>query len=101
MVKARGSDSDCITNLNPSVVSQRFRITGVRHCVLESKTRGLRAPVQALLVVAVDLARLLELGGEVLDGFGIVFGVQVHDESVGCHCRTLGMKILFVGDLMD
>jgi hypothetical protein len=44
------------------------------------------SPTKSLLVVGVDLARLLQLGDELGDALGIVFGVEVDDEGVDHFC---------------
>ena len=43
-------------------------------------------PAKSLLVIAVDLASLLELGDELLDALGIILSVEVNDESVDHVC---------------
>lgn len=43
------------------------------------------SPAQAFLVVAVDLARLLQLGHELVDALGVLFGFEVYDNGVGGH----------------
>lgn len=43
-------------------------------------------PVQSLLVVAVDARRLDQLGLELLDGLGVLVGVQVHGDCVDHLC---------------
>jgi hypothetical protein len=47
------------------------------------------SPAKGLLVVAVDLARFLELGDELADGLGIILSVEVNDESVNHVCGVL------------
>ena len=44
------------------------------------------SPAKSLLVLAVHLARLLELSGELLDALGIILGVDVDDEGVDHVC---------------
>ena len=44
------------------------------------------SPTKSLLVVGVDLAGLLQLGDELGDALGIVFGVEVDDEGVDHFC---------------
>lgn len=40
-------------------------------------------PAQTFLIFAIDLTRFLQFGLELVDG--VLFGVHVHDEGVGCH----------------
>lgn len=47
-----------------------------------SHTRMIYSPAKSFLVIAVDLAGLLELGDKLVDGFSVLLGVEVNDESV-------------------
>ena len=58
------------------------------------ETQGFYSPTESLLVVAVDLARLLELGDELADGLGIILGVEVNNESVDHVC---GLSVVWYG----
>jgi hypothetical protein len=42
-------------------------------------SQGSYSPAMALLVFAVDLARLLEFGDELADGLGVLLSIEVHD----------------------
>jgi len=55
------------------------------------------SPAKGLLVVAVDLARLLELGDELADGLGIILSVEVNDESVDHVCDLLVVCFVRIG----
>jgi hypothetical protein len=81
MVKARGSLWSCITNL----------FIALAWCLISLLKQSSYSPAKGLLVVAVDLARLLELGDELADGLGIILGVEVNDESVDHDC---GLKVV-------
>ena len=55
--------------------------------------REFHSPTKSLLVVGVNLARLLQLGDELADALGIVFGVKVDDEGVDHFCGLLGFDV--------